>query len=218
MTPVQVLIPQYQYAAGYTIADYYGILPPEPETLSTATSSSCHATVASQCIHIFILAELRNARFKTYESAALDQLEKEVLHRHAKEYANLANRVLPTPFDVLTVCDDRGIFMISVSPARLVTPPLRELFPELLPSDDEDTPLPSPAQAAALPQALQDLPEHLPSLPPKAYLSSHSLQRSLRNLVKATEDTTGRGNLELASGVVSWMATSNTGKKRWKLR
>ncbi|KIJ55827.1 hypothetical protein M422DRAFT_24333 [Sphaerobolus stellatus SS14] len=267
-TPVQAPIPQYQYAAGYTIADYnayYGIPPPEPEPPApqqpppaAVQIQNIDATVASQCMRRFISTELRNAGFKTYESAALDRLEKEVdafvevLHRHAKEYANLANRVLPTPFDVLAVCEDRGISMselrrasgkkrrkrVSVSPTRLVTPPLREPSPELLPSDDEDTPLP-PAQAAALPQTLQDLPEHLPSLPPKhTYLhtapatlkkakvpsldkkldTASKVQQSLRNLVKATEDTTGRGDLELANGVVNWMATSNTGKKRWKLR
>jgi len=48
--------------------------------------------------------------------------------------------------------------------------------------------------------------------------NASKVQQSLRNLVKATEDTTGRGDLELASGVVNWVATANTGKKRWKLR
>ena len=33
----------------------------------------------------------------------------ELLYRHAKEYATLTNRVIPTPHDVLAACEDRGM-------------------------------------------------------------------------------------------------------------
>ena len=33
----------------------------------------------------------------------------ELLFKHAKEYATLANRVTPTPHDLLAACEDRGM-------------------------------------------------------------------------------------------------------------
>jgi len=176
----------------------------------------------------------------------------ELLYRHAKEYATLANRVSPAPHDLLAACEDRGMTATdlrqagkkkkrkraALSPTRLVSPPPREPSPEILPSDDEDAPV-SASQTAALPQTLQDLPDHLPTLPPKhTYLrtapaapkrsklpsldkkldNAAKVQQSLRSLVKATEDTAGKGDLELAGGVVNWMATVSTGRKRWKVR
>jgi len=205
-----------------------------------------------------ISSELRNTGFEKYESAAFSRLENEVaafievLYRHAKEYTTLCNRVTPTPDDLLAACEDRGMTATqlrlaskkkkrkraAITLTRLVSPPPREPSPDILPSDDEDAPV-TPVQLGALPQTLQDLPDHLPSLPPKhTYLhtapatlkkskissldkkldNAAKVQQSLRNLVKATEDNTGKGDLELASGVVNWMATANSSRKRWKIR
>lgn len=57
----------------------------------------------------------------------------------------------------------------------------------------------------------------LPSLDKKLDNAS-KVQQSLRSLVKATEDTAGKGDLELVGGVVNWMSTATTGRKRWKIR
>ncbi|KAF8592541.1 hypothetical protein K439DRAFT_1323834 [Ramaria rubella] len=271
----------YQYAPGYAIPPdynaYYGIPPQvsEPQQpppvihIQTVTAS-----VASQSMRRLLSSGLRNAGFKKSDSAALSRLEKDVvsfmelLYRHAKEYATLSNRVVPTPNDLLAACEDRGmtatqlrmaskkkkrkrgmlgnraltllhvnvVKLALLSNTRLVSPPPREPSPEILPSDDEDVPL--PPSSTALPQTLQDLPEHLPSLPPKhTYLhtapaaikrsklpsldkkldNATKVQQSLRSLVKATEDTAGKGDSELAGGVVNWVATANSGRKRWKV-
>ncbi|KAF8528858.1 hypothetical protein BU17DRAFT_73128 [Hysterangium stoloniferum] len=259
----------YQYQTVYPpppdYSAYYGIPTQAPEPPSQQPPQpaihiqTVNADVAAKSMRRLISSELRNAGFKQYESAALSRLENEVaafmeiLYRHAKEYTTLCNRVTPTPDDLLAACEDRGMTATQlrlaskkkkrkrvavITPTRLVSPPPREPSPDILPSDDEDAPV-APVQLGALPQTLQDLPDHLPSLPPKhTYLhttpaaikrskipsldkkldNAAKVQQSLRNLVKATEDNTGKGDLELASGVVNWMATANTSRKRWKIR
>ncbi|KAF8524742.1 hypothetical protein JB92DRAFT_2879125 [Gautieria morchelliformis] len=258
----------YQYPPGYAIPPdynaYYGIPaqipePPPPQPPPPALHiQTVNASVASQSVRRLLSSEIRNVGFKRYESAALARLENEVvsfvelLYSHAKEYATLTNRVSPTAHDLLAACEDQGMSATQLrlaskkkkrkraahSPTRLVSPPPREPSPEILPSDDDDAPAPT-MQTAALPQTLQDLPDHLPSLPPKhTYLhtapaapkrtkipsldkkldNAAKVQQSLRSLVKATEDTAGKGDTELAGGVVNWMSTSSTGRKRWKIR
>jgi len=87
--PVQTPIPQYQYPPGYAIpadyAAYYGVsvAPPEPQPQQPPPAAvqiqNVNANVASQCMRRLISTELTGAGFKTYESAALDRLEKDVV-------------------------------------------------------------------------------------------------------------------------------------------
>ncbi|GJJ07356.1 hypothetical protein Clacol_001557 [Clathrus columnatus] len=227
---------QYQYtptAYGYPdYSAYYAIpppVPPEPAQPSAPVVPPPTITtlVASQTMRRLLATQLR----------------------HTKETAMLCNRGTATIHDALAVCVDRGITTVELrkasmkrkrkqappSSTRLVSPPPREPSPDILPSDDEDaTPIP-----VTLPQTLQDLPDHLPSLPPKhTYLhtapaafkrikapsldrkldNASKVQQALRHLVKATEEGSGRGDFELASGVVNWKVTPDGNRKRWKLR
>ncbi|KAJ7095159.1 hypothetical protein B0H15DRAFT_775423 [Mycena belliarum] len=112
----------------------------------------------------------------------------------------------------------------------LIPPRSRSPSPARLPSDDESV-------APSIPPTLRALPSHFPSLPPKhTYLRTPAsppkraaipslekkletaglVQKSLRNLMVATEDAKGQEEGELLGHIVN----SETGlhpRKRWKL-
>ncbi|KAL0949548.1 hypothetical protein HGRIS_009597 [Hohenbuehelia grisea] len=113
---------------------------------------------------------------------------------------------------------------LNLLPLRSESPP-----PETLNSDEEETP--------AVPQTLRALPPYFPSLPPKhTYLRTPALppkkaalpslekklktaglvQESLRNLMLATEDTSGQEDAELLGHIVNW-ETGVHPRKRWKV-
>ncbi|TFK27052.1 hypothetical protein FA15DRAFT_587120 [Coprinopsis marcescibilis] len=115
--------------------------------------------------------------------------------------------------------------------AALDTPPSRSGSPELLPSDDEET------SARIYPATLRTLPSHFPSLPPKhTYMKTPAsppkkaalpslekklktaglVQKSLQNLLTATEDITNNEDAELLGHIVNW-ETGLHPRKRWKV-
>jgi transcription initiation factor TFIID subunit 8 len=100
----------------------------------------------------------------------------------------------------------------------------------MLSSDDEEAP-------PAVPLTLRTIPHPLPALPPKhTYLktplappkktaipslekklkTAGLVQDSLKNLLLATEDTTGQEDGELFGHIVNWEATTHP-RKRWKV-
>ncbi|OCB84445.1 hypothetical protein A7U60_g8431 [Sanghuangporus baumii] len=113
---------------------------------------------------------------------------------------------------------------------ELVPPERRSSSPELLASDDENTP-------PVVPQTLRSLPPHFPPLPPKhTYLrtpvpppkkqalpslekkleNAALVQESLRNLLLATEVDADANDGELFGGVVNWEATKYP-RKKWRV-
>ncbi|EPQ59583.1 hypothetical protein GLOTRDRAFT_119628 [Gloeophyllum trabeum ATCC 11539] len=122
---------------------------------------------------------------------------------------------------------EEGYEPIALEPA-----PPRSPSPELLPSDDETNPV------LLVPATLRTLPyENMPPLPPKhTYLrtppsppkkaapsslekklkNAGLVQESLKNLLLATEDTTGQEDGELLGHIVNWEAHIYP-RKRWRV-
>ncbi|THH17607.1 hypothetical protein EW146_g3235 [Bondarzewia mesenterica] len=118
----------------------------------------------------------------------------------------------------------------SVKPLILVPPSPEPALPELLPSDDEGT-------APVIPATLRTIPHLYPALPPKhTYFrtppsppkrqalpslekklkNAGLVQESLKNLLLATEDTSGPDDGELLGAIVNWEGSGQP-RKRWKL-
>ncbi|KAI0939570.1 hypothetical protein AcW1_004561 [Taiwanofungus camphoratus] len=168
----------------------------------------------------------------------------EQLFQRAHEYANLANRSGPIAKDLLLASGEYGLqtrelYRVgseakgrlegSVIPT-LLPPPDPSPLPELLASDDEEGP-------PVIPATLRTLPHYVPSLPPKhTYMrtplsppkkaalpslekklkNAGLVQESLKNLLLATEDSTGQEEKELLGAIVNWEATTHP-RKRWRL-
>jgi transcription initiation factor TFIID subunit 8 len=169
----------------------------------------------------------------------------EMLYERAHEYANLANRAGPITTDLMLACQDfrlqpKELHRVSPNSSKnkkrvygapaLIPPPSRSPSPELLPSDDEEVP-------PVIPATLRTLPSYFPSLPPKhTYLRTPAsppkkaalpslekklktaglVQDSLKNLLLATEDSSGQEDGELLGHIVNWEAGIHP-RKRWKL-
>ncbi|KDQ64774.1 hypothetical protein JAAARDRAFT_28412 [Jaapia argillacea MUCL 33604] len=117
-----------------------------------------------------------------------------------------------------------------IEPLSLLPPPPRPSTPDLLPSDDEGAPIIIPATLRGLPYSVPELPpKHTylrtpPSPPKRAAPSSLEkklktaglVQESLKNLLIATEDTTGQEDGELLGHIVNWEAHVYP-RKRWKV-
>ncbi|KAH9942555.1 hypothetical protein B0H21DRAFT_523274 [Amylocystis lapponica] len=166
----------------------------------------------------------------------------EQLYQSAHDYANLANRAGPIAKDLLLASAAYGLQSkelrrIAIESAKrrievpiLLPPPSRSPSPDLLPSDDEGAPPSVPASLRALPHPLPPLPpKHTylktPISPPKkAALPSLEkklknaglVQESLKNLLLATEDSTGQEDAELLGATVNWEAATRP-RKRWRL-
>ncbi|KAF5331554.1 hypothetical protein D9611_007626 [Ephemerocybe angulata] len=112
----------------------------------------------------------------------------------------------------------------------LVPPKSRSPSPDLLDSDEEGT-------TPAVPLTLRALPSHFPSLPPKhTYMktpvsppkkaalpslekklkTAGLVQKSLQNLLTATEENTNNEDAELLGHIVNW-ETGLHPRKRWKI-
>lgn len=115
-------------------------------------------------------------------------------------------------------------------PTKLTFSASRSSSPDLLASDDESGP-------PIIPTTLRGLPPYFPQLPPKhTYLQTPAsppkkaalpslekklktaslVQESLRNLLLATEDSTGQEDAELLGHIVNW-ETGLHPRKRWKV-
>ncbi|KAF9449882.1 hypothetical protein P691DRAFT_614541, partial [Macrolepiota fuliginosa MF-IS2] len=118
----------------------------------------------------------------------------------------------------------------KINPAQLTFSSSRSPSPDLLPSDDESGP-------PVIPTTLRGLPPYFPQLPPKhTYLQTPAsppkkaalpslekklktaglVQESLKNLLLATEDSTGQEDAELLGHIVNW-ETGLHPRKRWKV-
>ncbi|KAF7433299.1 hypothetical protein PC9H_005249 [Pleurotus ostreatus] len=219
-------------------------LPSPPPIIPSVTPE-----VASQAMAKLISYQLKESGFNKAENEALQKLEHEVvafvqeLYQRAHEYANLANRGGPIATDLLRSCQEHGLESKDLrrirtkhrkkaadgfNPPTLISPPSRSPSPELLPSDDEQPPVPV---------TLRSLPAYFPSLPPKhTYLRTPAsppkkaalpslekklqtaglVQESLRNLMLATEDSSGQEDAELLGHIVNWEAGLHP-RKRWKV-
>ncbi|GBE79410.1 hypothetical protein SCP_0206080 [Sparassis crispa] len=165
----------------------------------------------------------------------------EQLYQRAHEYANLANRAAPIATDLLLASHEYGMQTSELhhlgsgrkqgtSEILLLPPPSRSPSPELLSSDDEGTP-------TVIPATLRSLPHYIPALPPKhTYLrtpisppkkaalpslekklkNAGLVQESLKNLLLATEDSTGQEDAELLGATVNWETNAHP-RKRWRL-
>jgi len=226
---------------------------PPPEPHSAPEISAVTSEFAAHALERLASAELSRVGFESAELATLQRLELEViafvekLYKSAHEYANLANRAGPVAQDVLLASEEWGLqtnalhrFVVKAkkrdrraASMDLVPPPSRSPSPELLPSDDEDTP-------PVIPTTLRQLPwneRYLPALPPKhTYLrtpvsppkkaalpslekklkNAGLVQESLRNLLTATEDNADNEDGELLGHIVNWESTTHP-RKRWKL-
>ncbi|KAF8076141.1 hypothetical protein FPV67DRAFT_1664442 [Lyophyllum atratum] len=171
----------------------------------------------------------------------------EQLFERAHEYANLSNRAGAIATDLILACDEfdmlpeklRGVQLktrrkrrrsdAAVHAPTLLPAPSRSPSPDLLPSDDEGTPI-------TIPLTLRMLPHHFPNLPPKhTYLRTPAsppkkaalpslekklktaslVQESLKNLLLATEDNTNQEDGELLGHIVNWEMGMHP-RKRWK--
>ncbi|KAF4574747.1 hypothetical protein EYR36_006097 [Pleurotus pulmonarius] len=227
-------------------------LPSPPPLIPSVTPE-----VASQAMTKLISYQLKESGFNKAENEALQKLENQVvafvqeLYQRAHEYANLANRGGPIATDLLRSCQEHGLESKDLrrirtkhrkkaagsqfitkregfNPPTLISPPSRSPSPELLPSDDEQPPVPG---------TLRSLPTYFPSLPPKhTYLRTPAsppkkaalpslekklqtaglVQESLRNLMLATEDSSGQEDAELLGHIVNWEAGLHP-RKRWKV-
>ncbi|OCH93549.1 hypothetical protein OBBRIDRAFT_790074 [Obba rivulosa] len=170
----------------------------------------------------------------------------EQLYKRAHEYANLANRAAPIAKDLMMASGEYGLetkelhHIAEKAKSRmqedrkpdiiLLPPPSREPSPELLSSDEEGAP-------PTIPATLRSLPHYIPALPPKhTYLrtpiappkkaalpslekklqNAGLVQESLKNLLLATEDSTGQEDAELLGATVNWEATTHP-RKRWRI-
>ncbi|KAH9938456.1 uncharacterized protein B0H18DRAFT_1112612 [Fomitopsis serialis] len=156
---------------------------PASAPLSAPEIPAVTSEFASHALERLASAELSRVGFDSAEPAALQRLELEViafvekLYKSTHEYANLANRAGPVAQDVLLASEEWGLqtnalhrFAMKAKKRDrraalmdLVPPPSRSPSPELLPSDDEDTP-------PVIPTSLRQLPwneRYLPALPPK---------------------------------------------------
>ncbi|KAG2013937.1 hypothetical protein CC2G_010797 [Coprinopsis cinerea AmutBmut pab1-1] len=210
--------------------------------------------IAENAIRKLVTLELKQAGFERGEPTAVKRLEYEVqafvqqLYQRAHEYANLANRAGAVAWDLAKACEEfdmpvselhelsrkskkRKRRLANVKPTTTLVPPRsRSPSPELLPSDDDDTPV--------VPATLRTLPSYLPPLPPKhTYMKTPAsppkkaalpslekklktaslVQKSLQNLLTATEDSTNNEDAELLGHIVNW-ETGLHPRKRWKVR
>ncbi|KDR83377.1 hypothetical protein GALMADRAFT_235479 [Galerina marginata CBS 339.88] len=214
--------------------------------------------VASKALQRLVSSELKNAGFERAVQPALERLEHEVatfvqqLFQRAHEYANLSNRAGAIASDVLLACEEfdiapKELYQTKKGTAKrkhknqdagvnlpkfmsLIPPPLRSPSPELLPSDDEDSP-------ATVPTTLRNLPSYFPDLPPKhTYLQTPAsppkkaalpslekklrtaalVQDSLQHLLLATEDSMNQEDGELLGHIVNWEMNVQP-RKRWKV-
>ncbi|KAJ6629231.1 hypothetical protein B0H10DRAFT_1651842, partial [Mycena sp. CBHHK59/15] len=170
----------------------------------------------------------------------------ERLYERAHQYANLSNRSGAIATDLVLACEEFKIAPESLRPIRAkvarkkkkkipATPALiparsRSPSPARLPSDDESVP-------PSIPATLRTLPTFFPNLPPKhTYLRTPAsppkkaaiptlekkletaglVQKSLRNLMLATEDAEGQEEGELLGHIVN-SETALHPRKRWKL-
>ncbi|KAH6915400.1 hypothetical protein BKA70DRAFT_576059 [Coprinopsis sp. MPI-PUGE-AT-0042] len=126
----------------------------------------------------------------------------------------------------------------------LLPPKSRSVSPELLPSDDSDNDMEDPSggyqapKASLVPTTLRTLPSYLPTLPPKhTYMKTPAsppkkaalpslekklktaglVQKSLQNLLTATEDGGNLEDAELLGHIVNW-ETGLHPRKRWRVR
>ncbi|EJD01062.1 uncharacterized protein FOMMEDRAFT_169257 [Fomitiporia mediterranea MF3/22] len=217
------------------------------------------ASVASSTINRFLAIRVREEGFERAETAALVRLEMEVtafieqIFSRAKAFADNSARGRPTAADAIAAVQEYDLDIAELKQEvkeskkrarkrkragepdqslnlELVPPERRSSSPELLASDDENTP-------PVVPQTLRSLPTHLPPLPPKhTYLqtpvpppkkqalpslekkleNAALVQESLRNLLLATEVNADANDKELFGGVVNWEATKYP-RKKWKI-
>ncbi|KAG7097187.1 hypothetical protein E1B28_004559 [Marasmius oreades] len=226
----------------------------EPPRPPSPAPPAVTPTVASKCVRKLITSELKGVQFDGAQGAAMERLEQEVvafvqrLYHRAHEYAELSNRAGPVATDLLRTCDDYGISTESlrkvksktlrrrrkapdmVRPHQLTSLEPRSPSPELLPSDDEETP-------ASIPATIRSLPNVYPALPPKhTYLqtpisppkraalpslekklkTAGLVQESLKNLLLATEDNSNQEDAELLGHIVNWEVNVRP-RKKWKV-
>ncbi|KAH8106262.1 hypothetical protein BXZ70DRAFT_1004528 [Cristinia sonorae] len=251
--------PQYTgQTAGYPLypaagSSYAPPSPPDPGPVPEIPSVS--PEIASTVMQKMILTELLEVGFDSASPMALQRFENEVIayvdkvFRFAHDYANHANRASPMPVDLILAgkqcgLDTKEMYQVSqqwkrrrinnpeIAATVLLPPTSRSPSPELLPSDDEDTPQVMPATLRTLPQTF-----HLPALPPKhtyqrtpisppkkAALPSLEkklknasvVQESLKNLLLATEDNPSSEDKLLFDAAVNWEATTHR-RKRWRV-
>ncbi|KAF8165000.1 hypothetical protein B0H34DRAFT_687373 [Crassisporium funariophilum] len=237
--------PTFQHGQPLKSAPAVDSAPPDPPEPSVTPD------VASRAIQRLILFELQGAGYETAVQPTVHRLEVEVvtfiqqLFQRAHEYANLANRAGAIASDLLLACEDfnlppKELYEVKKAttkrkraravPATLLAPLSRSPSPELLGSDDEDTP-------SNIPTTLRSLPSYFPDLPPKhTYLQTPAsppkkaalpslekklktaalVQESLQNLLLATEDNTNQEDGELLGHIVNWEMNTHP-RKRWKV-
>ncbi|CCM02808.1 uncharacterized protein FIBRA_04919 [Fibroporia radiculosa] len=231
---------------------------PPPEPHAAPELSAITPELASVALRRFLSLELQYAGYDSVQSPAFRRLELEVaacplafevvecVYERAHEYANLANRTTPIATDLVLASEDYGLQTKDlhklasknkdraqdVAALTLFPSPSRSPSPDLLPSDDEETPV--------IPPTLRSLPwseRHLPTLPPKhTYLrtpisppkkaalpslerklkTAGLVQESLKNLLLATEDSPDQEDGEILGAIVNWESTIHP-RKRWKL-
>lgn len=140
---------------------------------------------------------------------------------------SIHHQILTRFLSLLELNDTKGAALLDT----VIPPPKsRSRSPDLLDSDDEGT-------IPAVPPTLRTLPPHFPSLPPKhTYMktpvsppkkaalpslekklkTAGLVQKSLQNLLTATEENTNNEDAELLGHIVNW-ETGLHPRKRWKV-
>ncbi|VDC02582.1 unnamed protein product [Peniophora sp. CBMAI 1063] len=207
------------------------------------------ASVAQVAVDRLISAQLKDQGFDGAGPVALHKLGDEViayvenLYRTAHDYANLANRSIPTVNDLRLAFVDVGLEPADLRPIirkrkrrsykhqprfDLIPPPGESPVPEMLLLDDDES---------SVPATIQELPPTYPPLPPrhtyvqtppsppkkqalpsleKKLKNAGLVQESLRNLLVQTEDVVDPADTDLLGAIVNCESTAHP-RKKWKV-
>ncbi|KAF6742634.1 hypothetical protein DFP72DRAFT_860334 [Ephemerocybe angulata] len=194
---------------------YYAFNPAAAQTPREVVPTPAEPTVTPQvadaALRKLVTLELRNAGFERADAGTVGRLEVEGCEEHY------------LPMDELKEVERRSrrkkrqLNPVNIETV-LVPPKSRSPSPDLLDSDEEGT-------TPAVPLTLRALPSHFPSLPPKhTYMktpvsppkkaalpslekklkTAGLVQKSLQNLLTATEENTNNEDAELLGHIVNW--------------